>query len=77
MSRTARRVRGGVLRIVRRRTVCTLLGLVLTAPAAWVQLGGISAPWWMEGLSLVFAATGIALLWTGIVGLGPDWVDSE
>jgi len=31
----------------------------------------------VEGLSLVAGATGLALIWTGIAGLGPDWIDED
>jgi hypothetical protein len=75
MSPPVRRVRGALLRIVRRRARCVAMGVLLVAPAAWVQFGGVPVPWWAEGLSLISGATGAALLWTGIVGLGPDWVD--
>jgi hypothetical protein len=75
MSPLVRRVRGALLRIVRRRGLCVVIGVLLVAPAVWVQFGGVSAPWWAEGLSLMSGATGAALLWTGIVGLEPDWVD--
>jgi hypothetical protein len=72
---TPRRVRGAVLRLVRRRTLSVVLGFALAAPAAWVQLSGRLGIWWLEGLSLVAGATGLALIWTGIAGLGPDWID--
>jgi hypothetical protein len=74
---TPRRVRGAVLRLVRRRTLSALLGFALAAPAAWVQFSGRFGVWWLEGLSLVAGATGLALIWTGIAGLGPDWIDDE
>ena len=74
---TPRRVRGAVLRLVRRRALSALLGIVLAAPAAWVQFSGRFGVWWLEGLSLVAGATGLALIWTGIAGLGPDWIDDE
>lgn len=70
------RVRGGLLRLVRRRPLSAALGLVLAVPAAWVQLSGV-AVWWVEGLSLVVGATGLALLWTSLVGASPDWIDGE
>ena len=73
---TPRRVRGAVLRLVRRRALSVALGLALAVPAAWVQVSGRGA-WWVEGLSLVAGATGLALIWTGIAGPRPDWVDDE
>ena len=75
MKVTPRRVRGALLRLVRRRALSAALGLALAAPAAWVQFSGRSGVWWVEGLSLVAGATGLALVWTGIAGLGPDWID--
>lgn len=74
MKVTPRRIRGAVLRLVRRRALSVALGLALAVPAAWVQVSG-RGPWWVEGLSLVAGATGLALIWTGIAGPGPDWVD--
>jgi hypothetical protein len=29
----------------------------------------------LEGLALVVGATGLAILWTGLTGVAPDWVD--
>jgi len=72
---TSRRVRGALLRLVRRRALSTALGFALAAPAAWVQFSGRLGAWWVEGLSLVAGATGLALIWTGIAGPGPDWID--
>ena len=64
-----------LLRLVRRRLVTTLLGLALVIPAAWLEFG--SDLWWASGLGLVIGATGIALIWTGVFGLRPDWIDSD
>lgn len=72
---TLRRVRGALLRLVRRRTLSAALGFALAAPAAWVQFSGRFGVWWVEGLSLVAGATGVALIWTGIAGTGADWID--
>jgi hypothetical protein len=69
-----RRARGTVLRLVRRRTQAILVGLALVVPASWVEFSG-GAAWWVEGLALVIGATGLAILWTGITGPAPDWVD--
>jgi hypothetical protein len=74
---TPRRVRGALLRLVRRRALSAALGFALAAPAAWVQFSGRFGVWWVEGLSLVAGATGLALIWTGIAGVGPDWIDEE
>ena len=51
------------------------VGLALTIPAAWVEWTGRFAPWWAEGLALVSGATGVALIWTGLTGIAPDWID--
>ena len=63
-----------MLRLVRRRGLSMSLGLALVVPAAYVQFAGGGA-WWLEGLSLIVGATGLALLWTGLTGVSPDWVE--
>jgi len=68
-------VRGAILRLVRRRGLATTIGLALALPSAWVELGGHYASWWVEGAALVVGATGLALFWTGVTGLSPDWVE--
>ena len=68
-----RRIRGAVLRLVRSRLTSLALGLALVLPAAWVRFQGRIDAWWVEGLSLVALAIGVALLWTALVGLRPDW----
>ena len=55
-----RRVRGRLLRLVRRRAVVIPLGVLLVLPAAWIHLAGASVPAWFEGVSLVLGATGAA-----------------
>lgn len=70
-----RRARGAVLRIVRRRTLSIVLGLLLIVPAAWIQFWGTFDAWWIEGASLVAGATGVALLWNGMTGTKPDWIE--
>ena len=72
-----RRARGVLLRLVRQRTLASVAGAALAAPAAWVEFGGSDAPWWVGGLSLVLGATGVALIWTGVTGAKPDWVDDD
>jgi len=51
------------------------LGLAMAAPAAGIEFGGRYSSWWIEGAALIVGATGLALLWTGLTGLGPDWVE--
>jgi hypothetical protein len=70
-----RRVRGIVLRLVRRRGLAVTLGLALAVPAAWIEFFGRGSAWWLEGVTLVVGATGVALLWTGLTGVRPDWID--
>ena len=70
-----RRARGAVLRVVRRRTLSVVLGLIFVVPAAWVEFFGRFDAWWIEGLSLVVGAVGVALLWNGLTGTRPDWID--
>ena len=72
---TMRRARGLLLRLVRRRRTVIVFGLLLITPAAWVHLGNASVPAWFEGVSLVLGATGVALVWTGVTGARPDWVE--
>jgi hypothetical protein len=70
-----RRARGALLRLVRRRTLSIVVGLLLVLPAAWSQFRGRFDAWWIEGASLVLGATGVALLWNGLTGPKPDWMD--
>ena len=75
MEITLRRARGGLLRLARRRLLAIVVGSALAVPAAWIELSGRFDAWWVDGLSLVLGATGAALLWTGITGARPDWID--
>jgi hypothetical protein len=71
------RLRGLLLRLVRRRVLAIAVGLALAVPAAWSEFGGRDQAWWVEGLSLVAGATGVALIWAGLTGARPDWVDTK
>jgi len=70
-----RRMRGVLLRLVRRRWLAMTIGLALAVPAAWLEFSGRFGGWWVEGLALVVGATGAAIFWTGLTGAAPDWVD--
>jgi hypothetical protein len=72
---TFRRLRGSILRLVRRRVLAIAVGLALAVPAAWVEFSGRYGVWWIEGLALVVGATGLAIFWTGLTGANPDWID--
>ena len=71
-----RRMRGVLLRLVRRRGLAMAIGLALAVPAAWLEFTGFGG-WWVEGLALVVGATGVAIFWTGLTGTAPDWVDDR
>ena len=73
---TLRRMRGLLLRLVRRRMLAMAVGLALALPAMWIEFGSRGA-WWLDGLALIAGATGIAIFWTGVTGIAPDWVDDE
>lgn len=68
-----RRLRGATLRLVRRRPIAMVVGLVMIAPAAWLEFSGRNNAWWIDGLALVIGATGLAVFWTGLTGPSPDW----
>jgi len=72
-----RRVRGTILRLVRRRPLAIAVGLGLAAPAAWLEFSGRYGEWWIDGLALVVGATGVAILWTGLTGASPDWIEDR
>jgi hypothetical protein len=72
-----RRVRGLLLRLVRRRALAMTVGLAVAAPAVWIELGVPHDAWWLDGLSLVLLGTGVAIAWTGLTGPSPDWIDDE
>jgi hypothetical protein len=72
-----RRARGALLRLVRRRVLAVAVGVAIAGPAVWLELSGRYDAWWIDGLSLILAATGLPLIWSGVVGVTPDWIDSE
>jgi len=71
-----RRARGALLRIVRRRPLAIAAGVALAGPAAWLEFRGAGA-WWLDGFALLLGATGVALIWTGLTGPRPDWMDTR
>ena len=70
-----KRLRGLLLRLVRRRLAAGVLGAAMLSLAIWLELGTRWSAWWVDGLSLVSGATGAAFLWTSLAGPRPDWVD--
>jgi hypothetical protein len=70
-----RRLRGFVLRLVRRRALAVAVGAALALPAAYVEFSGRYGAWWTDGVALVVGATGLAIFWTGLTGAAPDWID--
>jgi hypothetical protein len=57
--------------------MAVLAGLALVAPGAWVEFSGRVDAWWAQGLALVLGATGVALMWAGLGGNRPDWIDRD
>lgn len=69
------RARGKMLRLARNRPLAATIGILLVAPSAWIEWSGRYDSWWIQGLALVLAATGLALIWTALTGVPPDWVE--
>ena len=70
------RLRGHLLRATLRRRTAFFAGIVIASPAVWLM--SIEAPWesWItDGLTLVSAATGIALIHTALTGRRADWTE--
>jgi hypothetical protein len=70
-----RRLRGIILRLTRQRALAVSGGLLLALPAAWVEFSGRYDAWWLSGISLIALATGVALVWIGVTGASPDWIE--
>ena len=66
-----------MLRVVRRRLLAIAAGAALIAPAVWIEFFSRYDAWWVDGLALVVGATGVALLWAGLTGSRPDWIDQH
>src|SRR5437773_1014558 len=77
LTMTLRRARGLLLRLVRRRALAIVVGLALAVPAAWIEFGSRHDAWWVQGIALVLLASGLAVLWTGVTGPSPDWIDDD
>jgi hypothetical protein len=58
---------------VRRRPLAIAAGLALVIPAAWIEFFSRADTWWLNGAALIGGATGLAILWTGLTGVPPDW----
>jgi hypothetical protein len=58
------------------RPLAILVGAAVMAPGLWLLLADLA---WESGLTdgaaLLAAATGAALLWTGVSGRQADWID--
>lgn len=57
--------------------MAVLAGVVLLTPAVWIEFSGHLDAWWAQGLALALGATGVALVWSGVVGTRPDWIDRD
>jgi hypothetical protein len=72
----ARRLRGIVLRLVLNRPLAVAAGTLMALPAVVVMAGDYT---WetgvTDGLALLAAATGGALVWAGLSGRRADWVE--
>lgn len=76
VTRSTRRIRGALLRLVRARWPAVALGGALLAPAALLWLEEYPwETWYTDGLALVLGATGAALVLAGVSGARPDWVE--
>ena len=74
----AKRLRGFLLRLALRRRVAITLGVVLIVPAAWLLVQDL--PWETpvtDGIGLIIGATGAALLFAGLGGRRPDWLEPD
>lgn len=73
-----KRARGWLLRLVLKRPVAIVLGLLLVTPSAWLLFQDL--PWETpvtDGFGLMIGATGVAFLLAGVGGRRPDWIEPE
>jgi hypothetical protein len=71
------RLRGLLLRLVRQRALAFIVGLLLAAPAAWIEFSGRFDQWWAQGFALIAGATGVAMIWMSVAGRKQDWIDPD
>ncbi len=72
----ARRIRGTFLRLMLNRPLAIAAGALVASPGVVLLVN--EYPWETgatDGLALVAFGTGIAMMWTGVRGRRPDWVD--
>ncbi len=67
------RARGRLLRLARNRRLAATVGALLAIPCGWIEWSGRYDAWWVQGIALVAGATGLALLWTALTGVPPDF----
>jgi len=71
-----RRWRGALLRLALRKTMALSVGGACLVPGFLLLAGNYA---WesgaTDGLALLLVATGMALMWTGLTGRKPDWID--
>jgi hypothetical protein len=73
-----RRARGLLLRLILNRPLGFAVGLLLALPGGFLVVS--DRPWesWVtDGLSLLFLATGLALIAAAITGRKADWIDPD
>ena len=72
----ARRLRGMFLRLMLNRPLAIATGAALASPGVVLLVGDYR---WetgaTDGFALLAVATGMALVWTGVTGRRPDWID--
>ena len=73
-----RRVRGSLLRVALSRPAALASGIVLLVPAIVIARADYRWESWVtDGLGLIGAGTGAALVLTALTGRRPDWIGSD